>query len=47
VIAVLGAILAVFCTAQLFNPYLLKVEDKVWLDELAESRAVRGGESVP
>ena len=46
VIAVLGAILAVFCTAQLFNPYLLKVEDKAWLDELAESRVVRGGESV-
>jgi MFS family permease len=39
VVAVLGAILAVFCVAQLFNPYLMRVEDKAWLDELAASQA--------
>jgi hypothetical protein len=38
VMAVLGSILVVFCVAQLFNPYLLRVEDKAWLDELAASR---------
>lgn len=35
VVAVLGGILTVFCIAQLFNPYLLRVEDKTYLDELA------------
>jgi hypothetical protein len=35
VIAVLGAVLAVFCIGQLFNPYLLRVEDKAMLDEMA------------
>jgi MFS family permease len=35
VIAVLGGILALFCIAQLFNPYLLRVEDKAYLDQLA------------
>ena len=35
VVAVLGVILTVFCIAQLFNPYLLRVEDKAFLDELA------------
>ncbi|MBI5304685.1 MAG: MFS transporter [Chloroflexi bacterium] len=35
VIAVLGAILVVFCIAQMFNPYLVRVEDKAWLDRLA------------
>ncbi len=35
VIATLGAILVVFCIAQLFNPYLVRVEDKAWLDRLA------------
>ncbi len=35
VIAILGAILVVFCIAQLFNPYLLRVEDKAWLEGLA------------
>ena len=38
VVAVLGAILAVFCIAQLFNPYLLRVEDKEFLDRLAAER---------
>jgi hypothetical protein len=35
VIAVLGAVLVMFCIGQLFNPYLLRVEDKAWLDERA------------
>ncbi len=35
VVAVLGAILVVFCVGQLFNPYLLRVEDKAFLDQLA------------
>jgi hypothetical protein len=36
--AVLGVILAVFATLQLFNPYLVRVEDKAWLEQLAASR---------
>ncbi len=39
VIAVLGTILLVFGVAQLFNPYLMRVEDKAWLDEMAERKA--------
>jgi MFS family permease len=35
VMAVLGSILVVFCIGQLFNPYLLRVEDKAMLDEMA------------
>jgi DHA3 family macrolide efflux protein-like MFS transporter len=35
VVAVLGAVLVVFCIGQMFNPYLLRVEDKVMLDEIA------------
>ena len=31
-------LLVLFCTAQLFNPYLLRVEDKEWLDRLAASK---------
>jgi MFS transporter, DHA3 family, macrolide efflux protein len=38
VLAVLGSLLAVFCVAQLFNPYLLRVEDKAWLDQLANDK---------
>jgi len=34
-VAVLGAILALFCFAQLFNPMMLRIEDKEWLDTLA------------
>jgi len=30
-----GAIIALFCLAQLFNRVLLRVEDKAWLDPLA------------
>ena len=32
----MGLIGLIFCTAQLFNPYLLKIEDKAYLDGLAE-----------
>ncbi len=35
IVAILGILLAVFCLAQLFNPLLLRVEDKAWLDSLA------------
>lgn len=35
VIAVLGAFQALFCIAQLFNPSLLRVEDKAYLDQMA------------
>jgi MFS family permease len=38
VLAALGALLVLFCAAQLLNPYLLRVEDKEWLDRLAASR---------
>ncbi len=38
VVAFLGAILTVFCVGQLFNPYLMRVEDKAWLDEMAARR---------
>jgi hypothetical protein len=39
VIAVAGGLLAIFCTLQLFNPALLRVEDKQWLDEVAGQRS--------
>jgi MFS family permease len=35
VIATSGALLLAFSTAQLFNPYLRRVEDKAWLDAMA------------
>lgn len=35
VMAVLGAVLTLFCIAQLFNPVLMRVEDKAWLESLA------------
>ncbi len=41
VVSGLGALLVVFCLAQLFNPYLLRVEDKAWLDELAARHATQ------
>ncbi len=36
VFASLGLIWAVFCTAQLFNPYLLRVDDKACLDGVSK-----------
>ena len=41
VVAALGAIMLVFCVAQLFNPHLLRVEDKQYLDALAAQEAVK------
>jgi MFS transporter, DHA3 family, macrolide efflux protein len=38
ILAILGVIAVVFCVAQLFNPYLLQVENKQFLDELASQR---------
>jgi MFS family permease len=38
IVAVLGAVVIVFATFQLFNPYLLRVEDKDYLDDLARRR---------
>ena len=35
-IAVLGGALTLFALAQLFNPVLRRVEDKAWLDAMAE-----------
>jgi hypothetical protein len=35
VIALSGGVLLVFSTVQLFNPSLLRVEDKAWLDAMA------------
>lgn len=40
-IAVLGTILLVFTVVQLFNPYLMRVEDKAWLDAMAEEHEAR------
>jgi MFS family permease len=39
VIAVLGAMLVLFCAMQLFNKQLLRVEDKEYLDQLALQQA--------
>jgi DHA3 family macrolide efflux protein-like MFS transporter len=39
VIAVMGGIAILFCIAQLFNPYLIRVEDKAWLDQLAAEKS--------
>jgi MFS family permease len=35
VMTVLGGFFAIFCCVQLFNPWLLRVEDKEWLDQQA------------
>jgi MFS family permease len=43
VVSVLGLVLVVFCVAQLFNPALLRVEDKTMLDRLAAQAAGNGG----
>ncbi len=42
-IAVSGAIVLVFTLAQFFNPVLLRVEDKEWLDGMAAGRAAKAG----
>lgn len=38
ILAILGAVTVVFSVGQLFNPYLLKVENKKFLDDLAAQR---------
>lgn len=38
VLAVLGGIVVVFSLFQLFNPYLARVEDKAYMEQLASSR---------
>lgn len=44
IIAICGTLLLVFTIAQLFNPSLLRVEDKEWLDQMAaEHEAKRAG----
>jgi MFS transporter, DHA3 family, macrolide efflux protein len=43
VVAVMGAILGLFCLAQLFNPQMLRVEDKEHLDREAAVRAAATG----
>ncbi|HTP07970.1 MAG TPA: MFS transporter [Anaerolineae bacterium] len=40
-IAVLGTILLVFTVVQLFNPYMMRVEDKAWLDAMAAEHEVK------
>ncbi len=40
VFGIMNLLFVVFCVGQLFNPYLLRVEDKEWLDELAAQQAV-------
>ena len=47
VIAVSGALLLVFSTVQLFNPYLLRVEDKEWLDAMAAEHEAKRAKARP
>ena len=39
--AVLAIFMMFFCFAQLFNPYLMRVEDRAWLEDLARASAKR------
>jgi MFS transporter, DHA3 family, macrolide efflux protein len=39
VLVVLGVIALIFVSCQMFNPYLFRVEDKDYLDEIAAARA--------
>lgn len=41
VIVTVGLVLVVFCVAQLFNPYLRRVEDKDYIEAVA-ARAAAG-----
>lgn len=43
VVSALGVVLVVFCVAQMFNPSLLRVEDKEMLDRLAAQATGSGG----
>ncbi len=46
VIAVSGALLLIFSTVQLFNPYMKRVEDKAWLDEMAAQQEAKHGRAL-
>ena len=35
IVGIFGIVLAIFCLAQMLNPYLLQVEDKAYLDRMA------------
>ncbi len=39
VVAVMGAMFGLFCLAQLFNPHMLRAEDKEYLDQMAARKA--------
>ncbi len=45
-IAVLGTIMLIFSAVQLFNPYLLRVEDKAWLDAMAAQHEAKRPKST-
>jgi MFS transporter, DHA3 family, macrolide efflux protein len=45
-IAVLGTILLVFTVVQLFNPYLMRVEDKTWLDAMAAEHEAKRAKAI-
>lgn len=44
VLTVFGVILTTFCFLQLFNPHLLRVEDKEYLDRMADKAALAAGD---
>jgi len=46
VIAISGVVLLVFSTVQLFNPSLLRVEDKTWLDAMAAEHEAKREEAL-
>ena len=46
VIVGLGVVLLIFSLIQLFNPNMLRVEDKEWLDTLAAEREARRSGNV-
>jgi hypothetical protein len=46
-IAVLGTMLLVFAVAQLFNPNIMRVEDKVWLDAMAAEHEAKRAQVQP
>jgi DHA3 family macrolide efflux protein-like MFS transporter len=39
IIVILGAILTIWCLIGLFNPYLMRVEDKEWIEAQAVKNA--------
>ncbi len=47
VIATSGVLLLAFSTMQLFNPYLMRVEDKEWLDAMAAEHEAKRAGAIP